>query len=161
MKRILVGLTFYFLSLISFRARADEGMWLPMLLNETVYHDMQNEGLRLSPEDIYSTNHSSMKDGVLLFGGGCTGEVISDQGLLITNFHCGRGALQSHSTIENDYLKNGFWAMNKSEELQCAGLTVTFIVRMDDVTTLILNGVTSDMSEMRRQSLIEGNAKAI
>jgi len=136
-------------------------MWLPMLLNETVYHDMQNEGLRLSPEDIYSTNHSSMKDGVLLFGGGCTGEMVSGEGLLITAFHCGRGALMSHSTLEKDYLKNGFWAMNKSEELQCAGLTVTFIVRMDDVTTLILNGVTSEMSEMHQQALIEGNAKAI
>ncbi|HYV95072.1 MAG TPA: S46 family peptidase [Chitinophagales bacterium] len=161
MRKLFLSLTSIFYLLTSATAYADEGMWLPMLLNETVYHDMQNEGLKLSSEDIYSVNHSSMKDGVLLFGGGCTGEMISSEGLLITNFHCGRGALQSHSTIEKDYLKTGFWAMNKTEELQSAGLAVTFIVRMDDVTTLVLNGVTGDMSEMHRQAVIEGNAKAI
>lgn len=162
LKRNLLRLITYVFCLASYlTARADEGMWLPMLLQESVYHDMQNDGLKLSPEDIYSVNHSSMKDGVLLFGGGCTGEMISDNGLLITNYHCGRGAVQSHSTLGNDYLKNGFWAMTKNEELSSTGLTVTFIVRMDDVTALILKGVTSDMSEMRRQSIIETNGRAI
>ncbi len=150
------------LCLTSSNARADEGMWLPMLLNETVFHDMQNEGFKLSAEDIYSTNHSSMKDGVLLFGGGCTGELISGNGLLITNYHCGRGAVQSHSTISNDYLKNGFWAMNNTEEFQSAGLTVTFIVSMEDVTDKVLKGTDApDLTEAQRQHIAQMNIENI
>src|ERR1035437_8104742 len=114
--------------------RADEGMWLPLLINRLNYVDMQKAGLKLTAEEIYSVNHSSLKDAIVQFGGGLTGEIVSNQGLVFTNHHCGYGSIQSHSTVEHDYLTHGFWAYNKTEELPCPGLTVKFLVRMEDVT---------------------------
>jgi hypothetical protein len=117
---------------------AGEGMWLPHLLKNLNEQEMQSMGMKLTAEDIYSINRNSLKDAVVLFGGGCTGEVISDQGLLITNHHCGYRQIQSHSSIEKDYLKYGFWAMNKKEELPNPDLSVTFIKEIVDVTDKIL-----------------------
>ncbi len=117
--------------------RADEGMWLLPLLEKFNIKTMQEKGLKLSAEDIYSINNSSLKDAIAIFGGGCTSEVVSDKGLLLTNHHCGYGAIQKLSTVEHDYLNNGFWAMNLSEELPAEGLTVTFIDKFVDVTAEI------------------------
>ncbi len=117
-------------------------------------------GLKLTAEDIYSINHSSLKDGILLFGGGCTGGFVSTQGLLLTNHHCGFGSIQQHSTLEHDYLRNGFWAKNKEEELPNPALSVTLLVRMEDVTTKILNGVNDKMSKLVRDSIITINIKS-
>lgn len=143
---------FSYIICISISVRADEGMWLPFLLEQTAMNNMKSAGCHMSAEDIYSVNHSSMKDGVLLFGGGCTGEMISGEGLLLTNHHCGFGYVQEHSTIENDYVKNGFWAMNRKEEYPCSGLSVTFIVSMEDVTEKILMAVKniSDAGKMNQ-----------
>jgi hypothetical protein len=131
-------------------ARPDEGMWLPMLLKQLNETDMQKKGMRLSAEDIYSINKSSLKDAIVQFGSGCTGEIISNQGLLLTNHHCGYGQIQSHSSVENDYLSKGFWAMNKEQEKPNPGLTATFIVRMEDVTKQILGDIPSNLTEAAR-----------
>ncbi|MDO8898096.1 MAG: S46 family peptidase, partial [Bacteroidales bacterium] len=121
-------------SVFRFTAKADEGMWIPMLVDKLNHADMQKLGLKLSAEEIYSVNSSSLKDAIVIFGRGCTGEIISDQGLLLTNHHCGYGSIQSISSVENDYLKNGFWARNFEEEIPIQGLTVQFLIRMEDVT---------------------------
>ena len=139
----------------SFQLRADEGMWLPMLLEGMTITDMQARGCKLSAEDIYSINTTSMKDGICQFGGGCTAEMISDKGLLLTNHHCGFGYIQMHSSVEHDYLTNGFWAMNASEELPCPGLTAMFIVSMEDVTNLVLSEVKGNMTEAERNASIQ------
>ena len=118
---------------------ADEGMWLPMLIGERI-GDMKAKGFELSAEDIYSVNQAALKDAIVLFGRGCTGELVSAEGLLFTNHHCGYDQVQSHSSVEHDYLTNGFWAMNRSEELPNPGLTVSFLVRMDDVTARVEAG---------------------
>ncbi len=159
-KRILITTIALALLLTSF-ARADEGMWIPLLLNKYNYADMQAKGLKLSADDIFSINHASLKDAVVIFGGGCTGELISNQGLLITNHHCGYGSIQSHSSLDHDYLTNGFWSMSKEEELVNKGLTVTFLVSMADVTDKVLNGITEDMEESKRQELISETIKQI
>lgn len=135
---------------------ADEGMWLPLLLKNKEA-DMQKNGMRISAEDIYSVNNASLKDAVMLFGTGCTGEFVSNQGLLLTNHHCGYSFIVSHSTVERDYLTNGFWAMNREEELPCKGLSITRLVYMEDVTQSVLKGVADNMSETERQKLIEKN----
>ena len=122
---------------------------------------MQEKGFKLSAEDIYSVNKACMKDAVVQFGGGCTGEVISADGLLITNHHCGYGLIQKHSTLDHDYLTNGFWAMSKEEELPNPGLTVTFLKRMEDVTEMVMNGVTDGMGEAAHDKLISSNITAI
>ncbi len=142
-------------------AHADEGMWLPLLLSSLNAPEMQAMGMKMSADDIYSVNHGSLKDAVVLFGGFCTGEVISEQGLLLTNHHCGYGAIQSHSTVENNLLKNGFWAKTHQEELPNPGLYVTFIVRIEDVTAAALNGVTDAMNDSLRQSVIDQNLHVI
>ena len=118
---------------LTFSAQATEGMWIPALL-KAVEGDMQDMGLKLTAEDIYSINRSSLKDAIVQFGGGCTASVISDKGLLLTNHHCGYGQIQSHSSLERDILKDGFWAMSMAEELTNPGLTAMFIVRIEDVT---------------------------
>jgi len=156
----------YFLlsALLTFQisiSRADEGMWIPMLLQSLNEKDMQDMGMRISADDIYNINHSSMKDAILLFGGGCTAEIISDQGLILTNHHCGYGQIQKHSTIENDLLTDGFWAMNHGEELVNQGLKVTRLVRMEDVTEKMLEGISDEMSEKDREKTIKENAKLI
>ncbi|HSG67870.1 MAG TPA: S46 family peptidase [Bacteroidales bacterium] len=151
-----------FLSLIliatSLFSRADEGMWIPLLLEQLNEKEMQDMGFKLTAEDIYSINKSSMKDGIVIFGGGCTGELVSDQGLLLTNHHCGYGSIQRHSSLENDYLTDGFWAMSREEELPNPGLSVTFLVRMEDVTDKMLEGVESSMNEAKRKEILDANA---
>ncbi|MFM2196154.1 MAG: hypothetical protein RL092_1754, partial [Bacteroidota bacterium] len=134
MKRTLLTLPFLIFVIFS---HAFEGMWIPSML-DAVYDDMKAKGLKLSKEEIYSLNNSSLKDGVVLFGGGCTGELVSKEGLLFTNHHCGFDFIQYHSSLEHDYLKDGFWAKNRSEELPCPGLTATFIVEMRDMTSEVL-----------------------
>lgn len=134
--------------------KADEGMWLPLFVDRLNYEDMQKMGLRLTAEEIYSINHSSLKDAIIIFGGGCTGEIVSDQGLILTNHHCGYGQIQAHSTVEHDYLTDGFWAYNKEEELSNEGLTVQFLNRIEDVTAKVLDGLTDEMSEADRAKAI-------
>jgi len=140
---------------------ADEGMWLPLLLAKLNEKEMRGMGMKISAEDIYSINKSSLKDAIVGFGGFCTGEVISSQGLLLTNHHCGFGAIQSHTTLQNNYIDNGFWAMTLKDELPNPNLFVTFIVRIDDVTSTVLNGVTGSMTESERQSQIDKNINAV
>lgn len=139
---------------------ADEGMWLPSLISQRI-QDMQAKGFKLSAEDIYSINRSSLKDAIVHFGGGCTGELISDEGLLITNHHCGFGQIQSHSSVEHDYLKDGFWAMKRSEELPNPGLTVSFLEYMEDVTDRVLKGYRQEMTEQERTELVRKNTEKI
>ena len=130
--------------------RADEGMWLLPYLQKLNIKDMKARGFRLSAEDIYDVNRYAIKDAVVIFGGGCTGEVVSDRGLVLTNHHCGFGAIQQHSTVERDYLKNGFWAMSDREEIPTPGLTVTFIRRIEDVSDRILSQLDDSLSEQDR-----------
>ncbi len=135
--------------------RADEGMWLPMFIDRLNYVDMQKMGLRLTAEEIYSINHSSLKDAIIQFGRGCTGEIVSDQGLIFTNHHCGYGKIQAHSTVEHDYLTNGFWAMTLAEELPNENLTARFLVRMEDVTSRVLAELKAGMDEKERAKKVE------
>ncbi|MCF8237570.1 MAG: S46 family peptidase [Saprospiraceae bacterium] len=134
-------------------------MWLPHLLKQ-LEGDMQAMGMKMSAEDIYSVNSGSLKDAILHFGGGCTGSIISSSGLVLTNHHCGYGYIQSHSSIENNYLRDGFWAKTKDQELTNPGLFVTIIRRIEDVTEYALVGVHSGLSEGKRQSLIDQNLNA-
>jgi hypothetical protein len=153
MKKILIV---FAAVLAVFPAFADEGMWIPMLLqrNEAA---MQRAGMHITAKDIYDINHASLKDAVLLFGGGCTGEFVSDEGLVLTNHHCGYSYIVSHSTVAHDYLTNGFWAMSRAEELPCPGLSVTRLVRMEDVTRQVLAGVDDKTSEADREKIVEKN----
>ncbi|MDR0296045.1 MAG: S46 family peptidase, partial [Prevotellaceae bacterium] len=139
---------------------ADEGMWLPSLIESRII-DMQNKGLKLSATDIYSVNEACLKDAVVQFGGGCTANLVSEKGLIFTNHHCGFSQIQSHSSVEHDYLKNGFWAQNLSEELPNRGLTVRMLQCMEDVTTRVLEGVTEDMDEAARKEVIDKNRAEI
>ena len=116
---------------------ADEGMWLLPLLEKMNGKAMKELGCELTPKQIYDINNTSLKDAIVQFGGGCTGEIISSEGLLVTNHHCGYSNIQKLSSIEHDYLKDGYWAMNRSEELPCEGLTVTFLEYMQDITGII------------------------
>ncbi len=150
-----------FAILHSFMAEAKEGMWIPLLLKKYNIEEMQQMGFKLTAEDIYSVNQACMKDAVMIFGGGCTAELISDQGLLITNHHCGYRAIQSHSTVEHDYLTDGFWAMNHNEELANEDLTVTFLKRMEEVTAQVFEGVSDDMAEDKRTEVINNNIEKI
>ena len=137
--------------------RADEGMWIPLLIEKYNIKLMQEKGFKLSADDIYSINKACMKDAIVLFGGGCTGSLISPDGLLITNHHCGYRQIQSHSTLENDYLTNGFWAMSREEELPNPNLSVTFLKRMEDVTSRVLKGTNVDMDASERDEIINDN----
>ena len=157
MKKLLLFTLLFSFSFCSF---ADEGMWIPLLLKKNEA-DMQKKGFKLTAEDVYSINHSSMKDAVVLFGGGCTGEIISSEGLLLTNHHCGYWAINSISTVENNYLHNGFWAKSKEEEIPLKGQKATFLIRMEDVTAAVLEGVTDKMKESERQEIIRKNVAAI
>ena len=147
--------------LLPLSLRADEGMWLPFLLGKK-YNEMQRLGLKLSPEQLYDINHASLKDAiVMLDGGNCTGEMISDQGLLLTNHHCGYGEIQQHSSVEHDYLTDGFWAFSKDEELVNPGKTASFLVRIEDVTEKVLAGVKDEMTESERAKTIRKAFKDI
>ena len=149
------------LTALTFKSRADEGMWLPLFIQRLNYVDMQKEGLHLTAEEIYSINHSSLKDAIIIFGGGCTGEIVSANGLIFTNHHCGYGSIQSHSTVEHDYLSDGFWATSIKEELPTPGLRASFLVSIQDVSTAVLEGVTSAMTETERAGKILENSKKI
>ena len=141
--------------------RADEGMWLMMLVKRLNGQDLQKKGLKLTAEEIYSVNQSSLKDAIVQFGGGCTAEMVSKEGLLFTNHHCGYGQIAALSTPEKDHLTNGFWAMKKSEELPAKGLSVRFLVRMDDVTQRINSKLNNSMSTKERRDIIEAESKLI
>ncbi len=158
MKRITIIILTGLMSVMA--AKADEGMWLPSLISQRIA-DMQGKGFRLSAEDIYSVNQASLKDAVVLFGRGCTGELISPEGLLLTNHHCGYSQIQKHSSVEHDYLKDGFWAMSREEELPNKGLTVSFLERMEDVTDLILKGYEPGMAEDQRVEIVKKNSQAV
>ena len=147
---------------ISFSVSAQQGgMWIPSLLKGMNETEMKNLGGKLSAEDVYSVNNSSLKDAIVHFNGGCTGEIISPKGLLLTNHHCGFGQIQSHSSVEKDYLKDGFWAMSLEEELPNENLEVTFIVSIEDVTKVVLKGVTDEMTPKETQSLIQKNTNGL
>lgn len=155
MKKILS-----FLAILLLSARlliAGEGMWLPMLLEQLNEPEMKSMGMRINSADIYSINNTSLKDAVLLFGRGCTAEIVSDQGLILTNHHCGFGQIQKHSSLEHDYLTDGFWAMSQSEELPNPGLSVTLLIRMEDVTKQVLEGVTDNLTEQQREAIVKAN----
>ena len=134
-------------------------MWIPSLL-KVIEGQMKSDGLELSAEDIYSINNSSLKDAIVHFGGGCTAEVVSKQGLILTNHHCGYSQIQQHSSLENNYLKDGFWAMSKSQELTNPGLTATFIVSIKDVTNEVFKD-TTDLSLLEFKKVISKNIKNI
>ncbi|MBK5215077.1 MAG: S46 family peptidase [Flavobacteriaceae bacterium] len=151
----LLRLLFIFLSLPLFAQQG--GMWIPSLLEGMNETEMTNLGMKMTAKDIYDVNKASLKDAVPHFNGGCTSEVISNQGLLLTNHHCGYSQIQSHSTLEHDYLQNGFWAMNLKDELPNPGVTATFIVKIEDVTTQVMSGVSEAMPEADKQKKIEEN----
>jgi len=159
MKR-LTTLILGFLLLVSSVLRADEGMWLLSLLQKYNIQAMQQKGFKLTADDIYSLNQASIKDAVIIFGRGCTGEVVSEQGLVLTNHHCGYGAIQQHSTPEHDYLEDGFWAKSFEEEIPTPGLTATFLIRIEDVTEQVNAAFKPEMSETERnKSAIEVGQK--
>jgi hypothetical protein len=160
MKKILSVLFIVFVT-FGFKARADEGMWLLPLIEKLNIGTMTQMGLKLSAEDIYSLNKACLKDAVVIFAGGCTGEIVSSQGLLLTNHHCGYGSIQSHSSVDHDYLKDGFWAKTREEELPNPRLTVTFLIRIEDVTDQVLANVKPDMSETDRNAAISEARSAI
>lgn len=159
MKRIVVLIGIF--CTISSMLFASEGMWLPLFLKQLNEKEMKGMGMKMSADDIYNINKGSLKDAIVSFGGFCTGEVVSKNGLLFTNHHCGFDAIQSHSSLEHNYLEDGFWAMDKSQELKNPGLTATFIVRIEDVTTAALATVTAKMTEKERQETIDKNLGAI
>jgi len=157
LKKLLVA----FLLLLTTISRADEGMWLPLFLQQLNEKKMKTMGMKISAKDIYNINSGSLKDAIVSFGGFCTGEVISSKGLVLTNHHCGFDAIQNHSTLERNYIRDGFWAKSLSEEIPNQGLFVTFIVRIEDVSKQVLNGVDINMSESERQSAIDKNIAAL
>ncbi len=160
MKRIAALLLVVSLGFSQF-AKADEGMWLLPLINKLNINKMQEMGLKLSADDIYSINSSSLKDAIVIFGRGCTGEIISDQGLILTNHHCGYGNIQSLSSVEHNYLEDGFWAKKLEDELPAPGLTVTFMKSMEDVTAQINGALNDEMTEDARAEKIREITKEL
>jgi len=158
LKRLLISLA---LLLTVVNVRADEGMWLPQLLARLNEKHMKGLGMKISAADIYNINKGSLKDAIVSFGGFCTGEIISTKGLVLTNHHCGFDAIQNHSTLERNYIHDGFWAKNHAEEIPNAGLFVTFIVRIEEVSSQVLAGVTPAMEEKERQSVVDKNIAAV
>ena len=150
-------LIFIALMFISFKSFADEGMWLPQLLGKLNESRMKSLGMKINASDIYSINGGSLKDAMVSFGGFCTGSVISEQGLVLTNHHCGFDAIQNHTSLENNYLRDGFWSKSMSEELDNKGLFVTFIIRIDDVTNKVMSGISSNMTAKEKQQIINKN----
>ncbi len=158
MKKIILMLA---VMLSSIAVKADEGMWLLPYLQKVNYAEMKKMGLKLTAEQIYNANGSSLKDAIVIFAGGCTGEIVSPEGLIFTNHHCGFGAIQSLSSVEHDYLGNGYWAMSREEELPAPGLSIRFIRKIEEVTNVILNGITDEMSETERQDAIDDNIRTL
>jgi len=158
MKKSIATLLAVFLAAVSLSA--DEGMWLPSLISQRIA-DMQAKGFKLSAEDIYSINQASLKDAVVLFGSGCTGELVSGEGLLFTNHHCGYSAIQKLSSVEHDYLRDGFWAKDRAGELPAEGLSVSFLERMDDVTSIILKDYREGMDEAARDSIVRAASQKL
>lgn len=156
MKKVILVFVFFAQML-----KADEGMWLPQLIEAMNFADMKKNGFKLTAQQIYSINKASMKDAVAIFGGGCTSEVISTNGLILTNHHCGYGAIAALSTVDNDILKNGFFAKANADEIYCKGLSVTFIKRIDDVTAQVFKNVKAGISEVQKDSIIQANIKSI
>jgi len=152
MKKIFL---FFTMCLMAFPVRADEGMWFLMFIERLNHRDMEKMGLQLTAEEIYSINHHSLKDAIVQFNGGCTAEIVSNSGLVLTNHHCGYSAIAELSTAEQNHLKNGFWAKNRSEELKPKSLYVRFFVRMDDVSKRILSKVNDTMTETERNKIIQ------
>ncbi len=161
MKKVLLGLIILLMSSRFALVIADEGMWLPMLLGDYPESEMQRLGMKITAKDLYDINQPSLKDAIVMFGGVCTAEIISDEGLLLTNHHCGFSMIQSHSSIKYDYITSGFWAMNRAEELPNAGLKITILNRMEDVTAKVLQGVTDNMDDKARTDLIQANISKI
>jgi len=160
MKNFLLALALFLLA-FSPAVKADEGMWLLLHIDRLNQVELRNMGLRLTPEEIYHVNNSSLKDAITIFGRGCTAEVISDQGLLLTNHHCGYGQIQEHSSVEHDYLSNGFWAQSFEEELPNPGLTATFLIRIEDVTDEILGVLNDEMTETDRAQVIRNKSREL
>ncbi len=158
MRKILFPIFISFL--LPFTALAGEGMWLPFLLGQLNEADMQSLGMKMSAEDIYSVNKGSLKDAIVHFNGGCSSSIISPKGLLLTNHHCGYSVIQSHSTLQNNYLQDGFWAMKQSDELKNENLVATFIERIEDVTKQILQGVSDKMTTKERKDKTSQNIEA-
>jgi hypothetical protein len=177
-----LSITLFLCFSVLFKAAADEGMWLPMLLGQQVYNDMVKKGLKLSKEQLYSMNKASIKDAIVIFGNGCTGEIVSAEGLLFTNHHCGYNQIAAASSVQNNYLRDGFYAKTKAEEIPSQGLSVRFLLRVDDVTkevmdslkglngaerataqTRVLNAINARMSDTSKKietlvsSLFKGN----
>jgi hypothetical protein len=152
---------FFLLFVNGFVALADEGIWIPALLEKLNIRKMQEMGLKLSAEEIFSVNNSCLKDAIVQFGGGCTAEIVSPQGLILTNHHCGYGSIQRLSTLENEYLTNGFWAPGLGEEIPCPGLTVTLMIRMEEVTERVLSGITESTDHQTRTKITKQNSEAI
>src|SRR5215210_6086753 len=136
MKKIFVAVI---LTVSLLRTYADEGMWLPLLLGEQAYNDMVKKGLKLTKDQLYHMNKASIKDAIIIFGGFCTGEIVSNEGLIFTNHHCGYDAVATASSVTNNYLKNGFWAKSKAEEIPSPGLYAEFLTKIEDVTAEVLD----------------------
>lgn len=158
MKRILISI---FTLLLAVSARADEGMWVLSLLSKMNIGQMQQMGCKLSAEDIYSANNSSIKDAVIIFGGGCTGEIVSDKGLIFTNHHCGYSSIQQLSSVEHNYLRDGFWAKNHEEELPVPGLQVRFMTTIEDVTAQLTDSLDNVSAEQRTAEIDRRSGKLV
>lgn len=152
---------FLFFTTLTLISRADEGMWMPQLIDALNFKDMKANGFKLTAKQIYDINNASMKDAVAIFGGGCTAEVISNKGLILTNHHCGFSSIAALSTVEKDYLKNGYFAMKAEEEIFCKGLTVTFIKRIEDITSKVLQSIKPEFSETQKDSAISATIKML
>lgn len=161
MKRIILSIV---LVSVMFRSYADEGMWLPLLLGQQVYSKMVKRGLKLKADQLYSVNKSSIKDAIIIFGGGCTGEIVSSQGLIFTNHHCGYAQIAAASSVEHNYLRDGFWAEDHSKEIASKNLTVRFLNRIDDVTKQVMDslGGLTGADRATRLTRVQANlAKAV
>ena len=158
MKKLLLSIA---LAAVSLSAAADEGMWLLPYIQKMNIRDMKKYGCKLTADDIYSAEKSSLKDAIVIFGRGCTGEVVSPEGLVFTNHHCGYGAIQSLSSVEHDYLKYGFWAQSNAEEIPAPGLEIRFVRKIEDVTELVLGNVPSIAGGEEFANLVKANIKVL
>ncbi|HZJ61680.1 MAG TPA: S46 family peptidase [Chitinophagaceae bacterium] len=154
MRKLFITIIFVFV--LFFKSFADEGMWLPLLLGQQVYNDMVKRGLKLTKEQLYSINKPSLKDAIVIFGGGCTGEIVSPEGLVFTNHHCGYEVIASASTVDHNYLRDGFYSKSRGEEIPADGLTVQFLLRIDDVTKEVMDSLQglSGMERVQRQQKV-------